>query len=207
MAKRKTQSDDVDGLLHWMNYSSLMIRELELALTQSKRKPQRRDIDVLDELGKCLACCEIFLERLQEVDIKLDEDVDVLNLEVMVEALSGRYRAVFLAFCQRLKVDATITVSEGSATEALEAFFRPGSIEVFDNLRAAILKPAEAEDSRLVTAKEIALKLEIERGSLLTKNWPDPKIRSRGNKPSQYRWEDLKPILQQQYPREDWNSF
>jgi len=60
---------------------------------------------------------------------------------------------------------------------------------------------------RLVTADQIALFLGIKRTSLATKSWPTPAVNGRGNIPAQFRWDELRPALVTQYPKDDWSSF
>lgn len=62
---------------------------------------------------------------------------------------------------------------------------------------------------RLVTAREVSEHLRIHRTSLspMEVDWPEPHIRGRGNKPSQWIWDTLRPVLEHQYPKEDWSSF
>ena len=63
--------------------------------------------------------------------------------------------------------------------------------------------------SRLVTAKDVAAYLRIERTSLSPKeaDWPEPAVVAKGNRPSQWRLSDLKPVLERQYPRDNWAEF
>lgn len=70
-------------------------------------------------------------------------------------------------------------------------------------------KQEPAVDDRLVTAKQVAAHLGIERTSLppKEKEWPKPAVVGKGNRPSQWRLSDLKPVLERQYPRDDWAKF
>jgi hypothetical protein len=73
--------------------------------------------------------------------------------------------------------------------------------------RGKVQRPLD--DEKLVTAKDVATYLRIERTSLSPKEkeWPEPAVVGKGNRPSQWRRCDLKPVLERQYPRDDWASF
>jgi hypothetical protein len=70
-------------------------------------------------------------------------------------------------------------------------------------------KQESVVDDRLVTAEQVAAYLLIKRTSLSPKEreWPEPAVASKGNRPSQWRLSDLKPVLERQYPRDDWAKF
>jgi hypothetical protein len=60
---------------------------------------------------------------------------------------------------------------------------------------------------RKITRKDIAEFLGILETSLVTKTWPQPSVKGKGRKPSEWVWSDLRPYIELQYPKENWRAF
>ncbi len=121
-------------------------------------------------------------------------------------ALRAELPIVFYAFCRRLSVDACLTDEECDPKEVEEKLNSPAQSEVWQRLEAAAMCVSRSPES-LVTADKVALHLDIKRTSLVTKAWPQPAVEGRGNRPAEFRWCQLRPVLEKQYPKEDWSTF
>jgi hypothetical protein len=86
------------------------------------------------------------------------------------------------------------------SANAIEAFglHLPDSVE---NMKGN--PKGSNSDEILVTVKQIARMVHLEEksiGSHTKKNWPEPSVPKSGQRPAQYKWEDIRPVLVNQFP-------
>ena len=129
------------------------------------------------------------------------------DLQVLA-VLRTEWPILFYAFCTLLGVDAGLIEEEDTRGESGTDQCDFQSEDIWNRLAGASMLQKRTGD-RLVTAQMIASHIGIERRSLgsKTKAWPKPAKTGRGNIPSEYRWEELCPVLRRQYTKDDWDSF
>lgn len=71
-------------------------------------------------------------------------------------------------------------------------------IERHDYKRAAVVKLTGADP--LITRRQIAAALFIQRNSLDSSRWPEPEVPHRGRRPAQWRYSTIAPLLKSAYP-------
>lgn len=79
--------------------------------------------------------------------------------------------------------------------------------ERFDHVRQQRLREQKSAQRRLVTSAEIARFVDIEAKSLVKTTWCDPATPAKGQHPAEFDWDELRPALEHQYPRLNWNEF
>ena len=60
---------------------------------------------------------------------------------------------------------------------------------------------------RVVTAKDIAKFVHLEPKSLSRSSWPKPMVAHRGRRAAQWKWSDLRPVVEREFPDVDWDDF
>lgn len=137
MAK-KNKSDSLDDTIRALTICAENIRKLETTVSDPRRLIERIELDTLHRVGELRVLAEISLDQCRDTLSGKAAD-DLAEIEGLAEDLSERFSAVFTAYCRRLKVEVELTYSDGSGEQALEAWNRPESHRVMDELRAAAL--------------------------------------------------------------------
>jgi hypothetical protein len=174
--------------------------------------------EYLDELRKLLkdvSCDRIdagTVGELQGILIGGEALEEHVATDSVLLAAKDTVTAMILVEECKQKITA-VAQSLGWSISDIRTLFEPTGSFAWQALRAAAevqtvgSSPRKAGRDRLVTVKEVAEYLRIHRNSMRTRTWPVAAVKHKGNQPDRYCWSELRPVLEQQYPDEDWGSF